>query len=238
MFSFDATAGASQSTIKNKLAGNAIHEVQLDGAEIQDIVGVKDPSQTYKVLKLKFSNEDGYYEHTVFEPKPGDEKRTENEFVNKNGNKEKIPQASPIESMMLMFKHIIDAFVPEVGAMIDRKEKTLGAKNWEELRKLVVAILDKGKGRTSTIKLVKNKNGEAVFPGFFAGVSREGVAYVRNNFIGKKVAFTSWEMDKINKEATAKPTPMNSGFDLNMGSEASLPDTSLNLDFDLDLAGL
>ena len=236
MFSFDATAGTSQSSAKSRLVGNAIHEVQLDGAEIQDIVGVKDPSQTYKVLKLKFSNEDGYYEHTVFEPKQSDLKRTETEFTNKNGNKEKIPQASNVESMMLMFKHIIDSFVPEVAVAIDKKEKTLGAKNWEELRKLIVSIFNKGVGRTSKIKLIKDKNGEGRFPGFFSGVNREGQAYIRNNFVGSKVAFSSYEMERMTKEAAAKPTPMSTGFDL--GPTSGPSNSGLNLDFDLDLAGL
>ena len=58
-FSFDATAKTSQSTTKPRLAGNAIYDVQFDGCETQDIQGVKDVSQVYKVLKLKFSNEKG-----------------------------------------------------------------------------------------------------------------------------------------------------------------------------------
>lgn len=231
-FSFDATAGASQSTSKNRLVGNSIYNVTLDGCETQDITGVKDPSALYKVIKIKFSTEDGTYEHTVFEPRPDDFKRGENEITNKNCNKEKIPQPSNVESMMLLFKHIIDAFVPEIAKQIDNKEKSLGAKSWDELRKLIVTILDKGKGRKCNIKLIKDNKGEAKFPGFFASISKDGTAYIRNNFIGEKVAFTAYEADKINKEASAKPTSAAEAVALFEAEDTTdNADTSLNLDF-------
>lgn len=234
-FSFDETAGSSQSTAKPKLAGNEIHTVKLEACEIQDIQGVKDPTQLYRVLKFKFSNEDGYYEHTVFEPRPDDFKRTETEFTNKNGNKEKIPQPSNVESMMLLFKHIIDSFVPEVSKKIDNKEVSLNAPNWETLRALIVKICSNAKERTSKIKLMKNsKTGDGQFPGFFTGLTREGKAYIRNNFIGEKIAFSAYELTRIQNEANAKPTNMGSaaaGFNLSDPKFGS--DSDLDLDFDL-----
>lgn len=231
-FSFDATAGTSQSTSKPNLVGNNIYDVKLDGTEIKDIQGVKDPTAIYKVLKIKFSNDEGAFEHTVFEPKPDDFKRTETEFKNKNGNTEKIPQPSNVESMMLLFKHIIDAFVPEVAAQIDKKEKSLAAKDWDSLRKLVAAILEKGKDRTNKIKLIKNSAGEAKFPGFFAGLSREGICYVRNNFVGPKVAFSAYEITKMNNESTAKPTPVD---DFISDAPQTSEDSGLDLDFEIGL---
>jgi hypothetical protein len=226
-FSFDATAGASQSTTKPRLEGNNIYDVVLDGFECQDIVGVKDPTMVYKVIKLKFSNDAGSFEHTVFEPKPEDFKRTSNKIVNKKtGAEEHIPQPSNVESMMLLFKHIIDAFVPEIAAQIDKKEKSLGAKSWDDMRKLIGAILDKGKGRTSKIKLIKDNKGEAKFPGFFAGLTKD--------FVGEKVAFSAYEVSRINSEATAKVTPASSF------TEADLTDNTPETDLDLDftVAGL
>jgi hypothetical protein len=206
-FTFNTTAGASQSTAKPRLSGNNIYDVKFDGCEIQDIVGVKDPTMTYKVLKLKFSNEDGAFEHTVFEPRAEDFDRRESEFTNKQGKTEKIPQASNVESMMLLFKHAIDSIVPSIGKDIDEKKKSLGASNWEDLRSLVVKILDAGKGASTRIKLMKNgKTGEATFPGFFTGLTKEGVPYVKNNFIGNKIAFSTYELQRISNEATAKPT--------------------------------
>ena len=205
-FLFNTTAGASQSSFKAKLVGNAIHSVKFDGCEIQDIKGVKDPSQMYKVIKLKFSNDDGTFEHTIFEPRESDSTRRETKFTDKNGVEGKIPQPSNIESMMLLFKHAIDIISPEVAKEIDNGTKNLGANDWDGLRKLVEQILDKHKDVELEIKLIKNNKGEGVFPGFFAAINREGKAYIRNNFMGKSLAFTPYEANKINNEAVAKPT--------------------------------
>lgn len=229
-FSFDATAGASQSTTKPRLLGNNIYTVKFDGCEIKDIQGVKDPTALYKVLSLKFSNDEGSYDHTVFEPKGDDYKRTDKEFTNKNGNIEKIPQASNVESLMLFLKHIIDAVNPTVAKQIDSGEKKLGAKSWDELRNLISNILNAGKGAQTKIKLLKNKAGEATFPGFFTAVNRDGKAYIRNNFVGEKVAFTAYEIDRIKNENTAKPTDAAT---LDLGIEEKATDSGLDLNFEV-----
>lgn len=232
-FSFGNTAGASQSTAKPKLAGNNIYPVKFDGCEIKDVDGVKEPGKVYKQLILKFSNDDGAFEHTIWEPRAEDFNRRESEFKNKEGKTEKIPQPSNVESMMLLFKHAIDTINPTVAKQIDSKEKNLGAANWDALRTLVAKILDAGKGTTTKIKLLKNgKTGEAVFPGFFTGLTRDGVAYVRNNFIGDKVAFSTYEIKKINDEATAKPNKVDefSGF---QAPENVSDSAGLEMDFDV-----
>jgi len=234
-FSFSTTAGTSQSTTKPRLAGNNIHDVKFAGCEIKDVQGVKDTSIVYKQLILKFENEDGVFEHTVWEPRPEDFQRRETEFKNKDGKIEKIPQPSNVESMMLLFKHAIDSVNSTVAKEIDAKTKNLSASTWLELRALVAAILDKGKGTPTRIKLLKNsKSEEAVFPGFFAGLTKEGVAYVKNNFIGQKVAFSTYELQRINNEATAKPTKVDS-FATSFTSPSNEPS---GLDMDFTVAGL
>ena len=233
-FSFNTTAGASQSSAKPRLAGNDIYNVKFDGCEIVDIKGVKDPDKVYKVIKLKFSNGDGIYEHTVFEPRPEDFTRTENEYTSKDGKKEKIPQPSGVENMMLLFKHAIDSIAPSIGKEIDNGTKNLGAANWNDLRTLVAKILDSGKGKEVQIKLLKNTKGEATFPGYFSGITKEGKAYVRNNFIGDKLAFSTYEITRINNEANAKPTRAASyGTQPTVGSESSLGTPGLDIEFDM-----
>lgn len=229
-FSFGNTAGASQSTSKPRLAGNNIYNVTFEGCEIKDVVGVKDPTALYKQLVLRFGNEDGIFEHTVWEPKPEDFVRKDSEFV-KNGKAEKIPQPSGVETTLLLFKHAMDVINPTVAKAIDEQKKQLTAPNWDELRLLVVKILDAGKGTKTTIKLLKNKAGEAVFPGFFTGLTKEGKPYIKNNFIGPKVAFSTFEAEKIKKEATAQPTPAAQFGDFTPNTTA--PD-GLNMDFDID----
>jgi hypothetical protein len=227
-FSFDATAGASQSTAR--LVGNKIHTVQFKGCELTDIQGVKDPTQIYKVLKFKYGNEEGTYEHTIFEPREDDFKRGENEFRNKNGNVEKIPQASNVESLMLFFKHNIDAFVPAVAKAIDSGEKSLTAPDWDSLRKLIEKIMNSAVGATSKIKLITTSKGDVRMPGFFTGLTRDGKAYIKNNFIGERILFTPYEMKRIDnaQQANIKKT---SNLDL---GESDTSDAGLDLAFDVD----
>ena len=234
-FSFNTTAGASQSSTKPRLVGNDIYTVKFDGCESQDIKGVKDASALYKVLKLKFSNEEGSFEHTVFEPKADDFKRGETKYIDKStGEEKKIAQTSGVENTMLLFKHAIDAINPKIAKQIDEGSVNLGAADWDGLRKLVTQILDAGKGSVTEIKLLRNTKGEASFPGFFAGITKEGKAYVKNNFIGSKLAFSTYEKTRIETEATAKPTAAKTysaptTLGTTQGSEAG----GLNVQFDM-----
>jgi hypothetical protein len=141
-FSFNTTAGASQSTVKPRLEGNKIHTVKIESVDIDDIKGVKNPDETYRVLKINLGNEDGAYQHTVFEPKPEDFDRKENEYKDKTGKVNKIPQPSNVESMMLLFKHLMDAFTPKLAAEIDSGKRKIDAPDWDTLRKVVKKILD------------------------------------------------------------------------------------------------
>lgn len=229
-FSFETTAGASQSTTKPRLSGNHIYSVTFDGCEIQDIKGVKDPDKIFKVLKIKFSNEDGIFEHTVFEPKPEDKDRGVSKYTDKSTGEEKtIPQPANTESMLLLLKHMIDAINPSIAKEIDNGTKKLGAKDWDGLRELVSKILNVGKGTTTKIKLLKKNTGEAQFPGFFASISQEGKAYIRNNFIGEKIAFTSYEKTRVEKEESASPTKISS-----LVADKKINQDTVNEDFNLD----
>lgn len=210
-FSFTTTAGASQGSVSTRLKGNNVHDVTFDGCEVIDIKGVKDPDALYKVIKLKFSNSEGSFEKTMFEPRTAkDFERTETEYTDKKtGEVKKIPQPSNVESMMLLFKHAIDVINPDIAKKIDEGTQNLGAANWDGLRTLVAKILDAGKGTKTKIKLIQNKDGEAIFPGYFASINREGKAYINNNFIGDKIAFSTKEMTAINNAKNAVPTKMN-----------------------------
>lgn len=232
LFSFDGTAGESKVT--QKLLGNDIYKVKFDGAEIKDY-----KEGTVKVLLLKFSNDEGYFTHTVFEPtvEKGDFKRGESKFMNKNGVEEKIPQPSNAETMMQLFKHLIDAVNPELGIQINKGEKSIGAPNWDGLRKLIVKATEKGIGVETNIKLLKKTKSdgkeEAVFPGFFAGIDREDPKkiYIKNKFIGNKLSFTAYETTKMN----AAPKPMTNVSKTTQGSEFSMGDINTNLLDDPDL---
>ena len=229
-FSFKSTAGASQPTTRTRLEGNTIHTVKFDGCEALDY-----SNGLYKVLKLKFSNEDGVFEHTIFEPKEEDSKRSSKDYTDKNGKIQEIISPSNIENMMLLIKHLLDTVNPELSKKIDDGEVELEAPNWDGFRKLLVKIFEKPCEKTFQIKLLKNKKGEAILPGFFSSVAREsGVAYVKDGFIGTKVGFTPYEVKRINNEATATVTKVSKveEFDAKVSEETTVESVGIE-DFTL-----
>lgn len=239
-FNFNITAGSSQNTAKSRLTGNEIYTVKFDGCEIVDINGVKEPGKVYKVVKLKFSNDVGYFEHSVFEPRPEDFVRGKSKYTDRNTGEEKeITQPSSVENMMLLFKHAIDAINPTIAKQIDDGTKQIAAANWEELRQFVAKILNVGKGITTQIKLVKDNKGEAKFPSYFSTLKKDSVtgdfkADIKNNFIGEKLAFTTYEATKIQNEANAAPTRIatsNRGSEIN--TTGSFPDLGNDLSFEI-----
>ena len=143
---------------------------------------------------------------------------------------------------MLLFKHAIDSINPKIAKEIDDNTKSLSAPTWDALRILVAKILDMGKGTEVSIKLMKNKKGEATFPGFFAGLTKPdavtGVskAYIRNNFIGNKLAFSAYEKTRIGKETTAVPTKVDT-FNTAPTTPAN-PEAPTATDFDFEIPKL
>ena len=196
-YSFEETAGISQNSARQLFEGNAIYDVTFDGCEARDIQGVQDPSKVFHVLDIKFSNDSGYFTHTEFEPSPEDMQDTQGSFG---------PNPSRVKSMMLLFKHLIDAVNPALGQAIDKKEKSLNTTSWDALRQLMVKATESGKGTQTKIKLFKNNKGVATFPRYFAKYNKEGKLYMSTNFIGKNIFLTNKELDQIAKAAAAKPT--------------------------------
>jgi len=218
-YSFEETAGASQSTVRKLFDGNAIYDVTFDGCEARDIQGVQDTTKVFHVLDIKFSNDEGIYTHTIFEPNPEDMNDRQGPFG---------PQPSNVKAMMLLFKHLIDAVNPELGKAIDNKEKNLNTTSWDSLRKLMVQATDSGKGTQTKIKLVKNNKGVATFP-FFAAYNKEGKLYMQTNFIGKNIFFTNKELDRIAKATEAKPTDVLS-LDAPAAAQSAAPSNDFNFD--------
>lgn len=236
-FSFSATAGASQSTVKTRLAGNEIHEVTFAGVA-KNSFDSKKTGETYEVITLTFENKDGVYEHTVFGPRAEDFERKEQEYKDKKTDEMRtIPQPSNVESMMLLFKHAIDTINPKIASAIDSGTKNLAAADWDGIRDIVLQILTPGIGKIHTkIKLIKDKTGQGRFPGFFAAVNKEGQCYLRNNFIGEQVSFTPYEVTRMNNMATATPTDMTAASNDNLlleGTSADINSDPLDLNFDV-----
>ena len=190
-FSLYCTAGVSQSKSFQELEGNKIHEVKFDGCEAFDT------STGKSTLRIKFSNKDGVYTHTVWEPQEGDDKRPSSAFGEMPSN---------METMMYLIKHLIDKVNPVYAKDLDDKKASLATTSWDAFRKKIVEVTSPGIGVTTKIKLVKGNNGKARFP-YFLGIRKDNNAvYMKTNVIGDNLFWLNSELDKINKENNAKPT--------------------------------
>ena len=145
----------------------------------------------------------------------------------------------------MLIKHLLHAVAPEILAdMMEGKIVFQPKKNCDSLFKQYVtfvgALLDKCKDRPTQIKLINNKKGEPQFPAFFAGLSKDGVVYMKTNFIGEGLKFTDKEVTNIAVAAAAVPTamPAASTDDLSMDESStetadatSDADDVMNMDF-------
>lgn len=222
MFTIDNSVN-SQSASKNLLPGNTIHTVTFVGAEAADL---KDGQ--FKTIQLKFENEQGEFVDTIFEPGSDDYTRKANSFGGEN--------PSGVEELLAKVRHAIAAVNPELDKKIESGEKPLTAPSWDGLRKLVVAALDKGVGKTTQIKLINDTKGRARFPGYVLGISKNNNLYMRTNYIGDNLQFTPKEIERINNQANAKITNMSAQT---ADGDISLPeDTVTTTDFDFDINSL
>lgn len=204
----------AQARISNRLAANAIYTVKWEGATAEELES-KDGNK-YAVLKLKFTNEDGEFTDTVFEPKEGDEIQKPNNYGYNN--------PSRVDELMFKLHHLIAAVNPKASEQLSKKKVEIST--WNDLRNYVVKHTTASAGATIQIKLVSDNKGNAQFPAFVLGFSKSGDLYPRTNFIGDKLAFTAKEQEKINAAATAKPS--------NMEAKVGAPSVTLTAD-DLDI---
>ena len=219
-FNFSETAGITSSNAKPQLEGNKIHTVTFDGCEARDIQGVKDASAVYKVLEIKFSNDEGVFTHTIWEPRPEDAQDTQSMYG---------PSPSPLKNMTLLLQHMAAALNPVLNDKFVKLPKDI---SWDQLRQFIAQEMAKAVGKQVEIKLLKNKSGQACFPGFIGTYDRTGALRLRTNFIGNKLVFTPKETANIVKQATAKPTTVSDTLPNTAGS------TSESSDLNFDIASL
>lgn len=213
-FNFDDVKTVSNA----QLPGNAIHDVTFEGCEARDFAG-KQEGNNFKVLEIKFRNNDGVFTHTVWEPRQED-------FQDRT-SPQGYTQPSNVKVMMYLFKHLINAVNPDLGKKLDKGEVSLNASSWDALRKLVVESTDPGKGVETKIKLIKNNKGEGIFP-YFLNYNKENKLYMSTNFIGNNIFWTTKELDRI-KKSEVKPTEVKS-------DEFGLPiEDKKDEDFDINI---
>ena len=227
-FNFNGSEIANVGVSKGQLEGNKIHEVQFDGCEAAEL---KDG--TMKVLRIKFSNDEGVFNHTIFEPRDGDDQDTDGMY-GKN--------PSRIKEMMTLLRHLGAAVCP---ALVEYINSINGSVTWDQIRKKIVEVTTPAIGTKTKIKLLAKKRtdpntgaerNDAVFPSYFLSYSREGSLYMRTKFIGAHLVFTDKELSTIKNQENAKPVSVSSA-DTNIFGAAAVA-TQAEDPFNIDINDL
>jgi hypothetical protein len=205
MFDFNISNTPSVSTSKKRLQPWNIYPVTFTGCEVSEFEGKKDPSKTYKVLRINFEGEDGVYSETIFFPTDEDGKRQT--YQNAQGHDYEVP--SNWERTKTLIAQVATVLNPE--GFKKMQEMSSKFKNFDDMCKAFIAITDSKKGTKTNLKLIgrtkKDGTVEAILPKFVA-INKEGELFVSDNFIGNNLYFTPYEEGKRAQFLNAKPTTM------------------------------
>lgn len=217
------------STNKPMLKPWGIYDVTFSGVTKNEFTGKKDPSKTYKVMRVRFDAPEGYYTESLFFPET--EKDAERPtYQNAEGHDYQV--ASNVDRAKGLVAQIAAVINPEGWEKMQAKSDKYNT--FEEIVDDLIKITDKKKGTATKLKLVgKNQQGTIVpaLPRFVA-INKDGEAFTSDNFIGDAVGFSPYEEGRRNQYLNAKPVAMpDSSADII--EDSSLEDSS-DLD-DLDI---
>lgn len=203
MFNFGISKESAVKTVRPQLKPWNIYDVKFMGCEVREFAGKKDPNVTYKVLDIKFENEDGYFTVTKFFPKAGDDQRRK--VKNSNGGEREM--ASNFEELMNIVKQTVEVLTPEGFKTLS--ELSSKFKSFDDVAKVMIKVTDKVKGCETKIKLVgRNRDNRVVaeIPNITSVF--DGVATITDNYIGSKLFFSNWEEGQREAYLNSKPTEM------------------------------
>ena len=203
-FNFGSLA-TTQATSNNqqRLKPWGIYPVTFAGARVDHVQGKKDPDAVYDILKVRFEGAEGYYEESIFFPKPEDEKRPV--YKNKEGHDYDGP--SSFERTMTFIAQVASILNPD--GFKKMQEQSSKFRSFDDVAKAFIAVTDKAKGKETNLKLVgrTQQNGQ-VTPALpkFVAVNKNGEAFTCDNFIGDKLFFSDYENARRTEYLNAKPT--------------------------------
>lgn len=227
-FNFGISAESAVKTTRRPLAPWNIYDVKFIGCEIAEGDSKNDPSVHWKRLDIKFENEDGYFNASLWWPKDGDDVRKEVDGA--NGGKITFP--SNFEVLMAMISQTGQVLNPSGFEKMQKASAKFT--NFDQVAKALIQITNEVKGKETKIKLIGKKTKEnkiiADVPRI-VGINKQGESYISDNYIGDKLFFSDYQEGDRNKYLNTKPTNMpkegNAVID-NAGVDAAPAD-----DFDL-----
>ena len=201
MFNFGISKESAIKTVRPQLKPWNIYDVKFVGCEVREFAGKKNPNEVYKVLDIKFENEDGYFTVTKFFPKAGDNERKK--VTGANGGEREL--ASNFEELMNIVKQTAEVLNPK--GFEKMSELSAKFKSFDDVAKTLIAITDKVKGCETKIKLVgRNRDNRVVaeIPNITSVF--DGVATITDNYLGNKLFFSEYQLKKQEEYLNSKPT--------------------------------
>lgn len=232
MFNFGISKESAVRNVRPQLKPWNIYDVKFMGCEVREFAGKKDPNMTYKVLDIKFENEDGYFTVTRFFPKEGDDQRRK--VKTSNGGEREL--ASNFEELMNIVKQTAEILTPE--GFKKMSELSPKFKSFDDVAKTLIAITDKVKGCETKIKLVgRNRDNRVVAEIPSITSIFDGVPTITDNYIGSRLFFTPYEEGKREEYLKSKPTDMKVSKESELGADPLIAvedNSTANDELDLD----
>lgn len=207
-FNFGGIQETSAVNSNKSLKPWGIYSVNFEGLEMEEMKGKKDPNAVYKTVKMKFAGEDGAFSKNLFIPSTEEDAKRP-EYENKEGHKYEGP--SRFETFKWTLLQLAQVVNPDGYKKL--QEQSSKIRSMEDFLKLVMAVANAKKGASTKLKLTgrTTEDGKtyAEIPRIVA-VNKEGKVFISDNFVGDKVEFTAYELEKVKAYNTAKPTDVAS----------------------------
>ena len=190
---------------KRRLAPWEIYTVKLTNAEITEVQSKADPTTKFKLIRIRFENDEGYYDESIFFPTEQDSERKT--FERDDGGT--FTQPSNWERTKMFIYISLIALNPE--GLKKFQAASAKFKNFDMMAAAYVKVLTEAIGTEVEIKLGgrKQKDGtiSAAFPKFI-NIGNNGEVYVSSNIIGQNLFFSAYEEKQRTAFKNAKPTVM------------------------------
>lgn len=189
-----------------RLKAWGIYDVVFKGIEL--VKGKNKEGNEWKAMKIKFSGEEGIFEPLVFCPGEDGGERITGET---GGKKWELPSA--LEQLQCSVAHVMANLAPEMMEKFSKAASGLAIpEDFEKLVEIMNKALAKAVNKQTKLKLIGNNKGYASLPNF-VGINKEGEVYINNNWLGDTVAFSDYEVKKMNEQKNAKPTAVKDDVD-------------------------
>ena len=182
-----------------------IYNISKITVEENNFKGRNDPSKEYHTLRVRFENEDAYYDENVFYPTSDDDFKDQ-EREDSNGRKYKLP--SRFTQIKVFMGQVMQNVNPDGFAKFCAASSKF--KSFEALAKAFMQVVNSAGDVDLQLKLCgRNQQDGSVFACLpnYVGFRSDGTQYA-SNFLGNSLFFTSKEEAKREIYKNAKPTQM------------------------------